>query len=691
MENVNIQYKELLCKILDEGFEYTDKSRGVQRKQIASTTLNIDLQQGFPAINLKKLYWNGIVGELIWFLKGDTNIKYLVDNNIHIWDKDAYNYYLKQYPKTHLSYDDWLIEIGNIQTIGDLGRVYGAQWRKFTVHNVCPNDSFPIYVDQISNLIRGLKENPMGTRHLVTAWNPAELDDMALPPCFTEETLINTNNGYKKIININKNDLVLTKEGDYQKVYQKMITPYEGTLIGFNVKGRTDIIKCTPNHEFYVKDKGWIQSLFIEENDFVGTPINNKSEIPIHIWEIKKNQFVNINKSKKLDNKDLWWLMGYFIGDGWVSNNKNDINLAISDKEYDLVYNKIKNIVPSLNKGQLSGKSARYYFNSIEFATLFRKFGHKAKNKFIPEFVLNAPKEYLIEFIEGYKMADGTKKDDIYQFGTISESLAYGIQIILTKLNIPCSVNKTKKDKYKIIEGRKVKQNEFYYIVESYKKESLDVIIEKDIIWYRVKNKYLFKNIKTKVYNISVENSHTYTAYNIINHNCHWSFEILVEPLSQKKRVAYYDKINDHVFYAVNKRINLFDQYLNEANIPKYQFTLKWHQRSVDTFLGLPFNIASYALLAHIIGKLTNMVPKALIGDLSNVHLYENSWEASRELIKRDPTKFELPKLGIMDHLDSFVSDDINNFINALRIQDFKLLDYESYDNIKVAMLAPNK
>ena len=354
MENVNIQYKELLRKILDEGFEYTDKSRGVQRKQIASTTLNIDLQQEFPAINLKKLYWNGIVGELIWFLKGDTNIKYLVDNNIHIWDKDAYNYYLKQYPKTHLSYDDWLIEIGNIQTIGDLGRVYGAQWRKFTVHNVGPNDSFPIYVDQISNLIQGLKENPMGTRHLVTAWNPAELDDMALPPC-------------------------------------------------------------------------------------------------------------------------------------------------------------------------------------------------------------------------------------------------------------------------------------------------------------------------------------------------HWSFEILVEPLSQKKRVAYYDKINDHVFYAVNKRINLFDQYLNEANIPKYQFTLKWHQRSVDTFLGLPFNIASYALLAHIIGKLTNMVPKALIGDLSNVHLYENSWEASRELIKRDPTKFELPKLGIMDHLDSFVSDDINNFINALRIQDFKLLDYESYDNIKVAMLAPNK
>lgn len=112
----------------------------------------------------------------------------------------------------------------------------------------------------------------------------------------------------------------------------------------------------------------------------------------------------------------------------------------------------------------------------------------------------------------------------------------------------------------------------------------------------------------------------------------------------------------------------------------------------------LPFNIASYALLAHIIGKMTNMIPKTLIGDLSNVHLYENSWKASRELITRNETKYDLPKLGIMSHIDGLIENyhqgmlpnkTLNELFNNFRIKDFKLLNYESYDNIKVEMLSP--
>ena len=123
----------------------------------------------------------------------DTNIKYLVDNGINIWNKDAYNYFKSQlsgewYELKNLTLKDFIEAIKNNETgynfdnyvLGDLGRVYGAQWRDWQC-----KDNFGVtwFKDQISNLIKGLKETPMGTKHIVTAWNPAELDDMALPPC----------------------------------------------------------------------------------------------------------------------------------------------------------------------------------------------------------------------------------------------------------------------------------------------------------------------------------------------------------------------------------------------------------------------------------------------------------------------------------------------------------------------------
>lgn len=109
----------------------------------------------------------------------------------------------------------------------------------------------------------------------------------------------------------------------------------------------------------------------------------------------------------------------------------------------------------------------------------------------------------------------------------------------------------------------------------------------------------------------------------------------------------------------------------------------------------LPFNIASYALLAHIIGKLTNMIPTRLIGDLSNVHLYENSWKASEKLLKRDPLKYDLPQLLMLDEFHYLTDKNIagklsvEKIISELRIDMFILKNYQSYPNIPVEMLAP--
>lgn len=194
MARIDHTYHNLLEKILQEGYDYKDESRDVMCKQISSYEFRHNIRlNGFPAITTKKLYWKGVVGELIWFLRGDTNIKYLVDNNVHIWDKDAYNWYLKNKHKTENPYDfeSWLKSDKDNDGIinKDLGRVYGAQWRNFrgfTKHSISGTKLFSqkgTHLDQISDLIQNLKDKPMSRRHIVTAWNPTELDNMALPPC----------------------------------------------------------------------------------------------------------------------------------------------------------------------------------------------------------------------------------------------------------------------------------------------------------------------------------------------------------------------------------------------------------------------------------------------------------------------------------------------------------------------------
>jgi thymidylate synthase len=192
MAKIDIAYHKLLQEIKQKGFKYEDPNRkNVYRYQIPNYQIQHNFSDGFPAITTKKLYWKGIVGELLWFLKGDTNIKYLLDNNINIWNKDAYNYYCKNV-RNPLSFEIWLdnIKSHNLhETSGDLGKVYGAQWRNWKSYNQGFDEAQRKFgdekqgLDQFSNLIKGLKETPMGTKHIVTAWNPAELDEMALPPC----------------------------------------------------------------------------------------------------------------------------------------------------------------------------------------------------------------------------------------------------------------------------------------------------------------------------------------------------------------------------------------------------------------------------------------------------------------------------------------------------------------------------
>jgi len=146
------QYLDLMRTILDEGHYKADRT-GTGTYSIFGYQMRFDLQKGFPLLTTKKLHLRSIIYELLWFLRGDTNIQYLHDHNVTIWD-------------------EWADERG------DLGPVYGKQWRSWEA----PDGRV---IDQITNLIEQLKRNPDSRRLIVSAWNPADVDQMALPPCHT--------------------------------------------------------------------------------------------------------------------------------------------------------------------------------------------------------------------------------------------------------------------------------------------------------------------------------------------------------------------------------------------------------------------------------------------------------------------------------------------------------------------------
>lgn len=182
-------YLSLLDHILTKGTTKGDRT-GTGTKSVFGYQMRFDLQEGFPILTTKKVHWKSIVHELIWFIRGDTNLRYLVQHGVRIWNEWPFQYYLQQngltesFPKHS---PEWKAEMKTfVQRIidnpdfakewGELGPVYGRQWRNFSG------------VDQLAGVIESIKTNPDSRRHIVTAWNPVDIPEMAkagLPPCHT--------------------------------------------------------------------------------------------------------------------------------------------------------------------------------------------------------------------------------------------------------------------------------------------------------------------------------------------------------------------------------------------------------------------------------------------------------------------------------------------------------------------------
>ena len=172
------QYLDMCRYILEHGEDRPDRT-GTGTRSVFGYQTRYDLREGFPLLTTKKMYLRPIAEELLWFIKGDTNIKYLVDRNVKIWNEWPYEDFKKSEYFNGETLEEFVEKIKNDDEFakkhGNLGPVYGAQWRNFNNEGT----------DQLMKLIDSLKNNPFSRRHIISAWNPSQVDEMALPPCHT--------------------------------------------------------------------------------------------------------------------------------------------------------------------------------------------------------------------------------------------------------------------------------------------------------------------------------------------------------------------------------------------------------------------------------------------------------------------------------------------------------------------------
>jgi len=224
MNNIDPQYLALLQDILDNGVE--KQTRNGSTLSVFGRQIRHKMSDGFPLLTTKKMAWKSIVVELLWFLNGRTDLKYLLDNDCHIWDGDAWKRYINEFRRTcpkcpEIAREEFINRIKTdhefAEKWGDLGPIYGKQWRKWQgwvpTLDVHPNASGSLWYDQIARLINDLKTDPDSRRMIVSAWNVANLDQMVLPPCHNFWQMYSVERKGKRylniMVNIRSNDIPL--------------------------------------------------------------------------------------------------------------------------------------------------------------------------------------------------------------------------------------------------------------------------------------------------------------------------------------------------------------------------------------------------------------------------------------------------------------------------------------------------
>jgi len=570
------QYIVGLKNILLNGTQSGDRT-GTGTKRIQSQQIHVDMSKEFPILRSKQMGFKTALVEMMWIMTGRNDLKWLKDNGVNYWDS-------------------W------VNKDRTMGPSYGPQMRNFGEREINvktpsgPQEFNLPGFDQLRDTIKLLRETPDSRRIIVDLWNPLDIDKVSLPWCFLpNKNSVRVKNGeYKFIENIEIDDEVLTEDSTFQKVTNKMITPYLGDTKIIKHKLNKFGVETTPNHPFLVKDKGYVKAEDLRKGDYIGITNNYEKEITEYTIEYETNtRYGIVNKKFTIFKPQEWYMMGYYLGNGCLFKRNGVLkryNICIPDKKRDEILTKINKCI-SLSISNNSGVNVKEFSGeSIKWGLILEQFGHLATGKKIPDFITNSSPKLIRAFLDGYMDADGCELDNYYGATTVSKSLAYGIQSLYSKLNIPCKIHFIEKPNKTIILGREVNQNNVYSICVYKNKQNNLIFNENEKIKWSEISEIETGFYEGNVYNISVDNNHTYTVNNIINHNCHFFYQAC----------SYID--NDGI-----RKIDLHVM-----------------QRSADSFLGVPYDLILFGIYLKILCLLTGYEIGWIHSTYNDFHMYSN-------------------------------------------------------------------
>ena len=627
--NVNDEkmYINMLKHIMNNGNKREDRT-GTGTVSIFGTQMRFDISKHLPLLTTRSIPLRVIIEELLWFLRGDTDAKILQNKDVHIWDGNTSREFLDNRDLHH--YEEGILGPG----YGFQMRFFGAKYSQAFADTSLADTSKIGGFDQLKYILNTLNTDPYSRRMMMSYWNPPDFDKTALIPCFTKNTLVLTNNGYKKITNVLNTDLLYSHNGNWQKIINKQQKVYTGDIYTFYTDYNPSKIKCTKEHPFYIKknvsDKSpfWCDAKDIKINDLMCYPINKLNEIKYNLID-----------------EDIWFIMGYFVHRGIINNFANYIYLDIeevhnkkSNKDiemnlHDYIFNKLinneyLNIISKYNKQDDIKKHSIYYtcdFNNVTIQTdisitnitttdLNNMFSECYKN--IPEWVQNAPKEYISHFLEGYFYG--------YRDEKLDSCMVYNVQRLLAKIDC--------------------KDNPLFNSYNNLNYFNDILCYDNEYIYYKVID--IKQELKTEtVYNFEVDIDNSYTVCNVAVHNCHTNVQFYVEE--------------------------------NPSQGGKPYLSCQFYMRSNDFALANNFNVISYSILTYILALKCNMQPKEIIYTCGDTHIYKNHINPIKEQLERHPRPFPILLLN-----DNIKKKDFNE----ITYEDFELIGYYPYSALKLPM-----